>query len=59
MLAVRLCTVRETGNVPVIERLRFKIVSETLERPFEAMDGREVHEVEMEMGVLLRRRSGE
>lgn len=46
--AVRLFTVRETGNVPVFEKLGFAVIGETDDGFLEGVNGAKVHEVEME-----------
>jgi ribosomal protein S18 acetylase RimI-like enzyme len=49
--AVRISTVKETGNVPIFERLGFRVINETPDNHFIGVNGEPVIDVEMEMMV--------
>ena len=46
--AVRLSTIKETGNVPIFERLGFEVVGENVDDLYEGIGGGKVTDVEME-----------
>lgn len=46
--AVRLSTIKETGNVPIFKRLGFEVVGENLDGLCEDLNGEPVTDIEME-----------
>jgi GNAT superfamily N-acetyltransferase len=48
-ISLRLFTIKETGNVPIFERIGFEIVSEQQDGLCEGLNGERVTDVEMEL----------
>lgn len=48
-IALRLFTIKETGNVPIFERIGFKIVGEHQDGFCEGLNGERVTDIEMEL----------
>lgn len=48
-IALRLSTIKETGNVPIFERIGFKIVGEHQDGLLEGLNGERVTDIEMEL----------